>query len=141
MLASVEVQQLLVGDQRALVTGHISNVRQLFHQILVFFAHTYRDVFGLTKGPPLHDPLAVAILLDGLSEVIQFNDNGGERWHVDVVTDGLHSDLEAEQGQVGRTTLTKAEEGGVRIPRALDRFRFWQIIDECLARAEAAISS
>ena len=140
VLASVEVQQLLVGDQRALVTGQISNVRRLFHQILVFFAHTYRDVFGLTKGPPLHDPLAVAILLDGLSEVIQFNDNG-ERWHVNVVTDGLHSDLEAEQGQVGRTMLTKAEEGGVRIPRGLDRFRFWQIIDECLARAEKAISS
>lgn len=89
----------------------------------------------------MHDPLAVAILLDGLSEVIQFNDNGGERWHVNVVTDGLHSDLEAEQGQVGRTMLTKADEGGVRIPRGLDRFRFWQIIDECLARAEEALSS
>ncbi|KAK0510209.1 hypothetical protein JMJ35_007603 [Cladonia borealis] len=141
VLASVEVQQLLVGDQRALVTGQLSNVRHLFYQILVFFAHTYRDVFGLTKGPPLHDPLAVAILLDGLSEVIQFNDNGGERWHVNVVTDGLHSDLEAEQGQVGRTMLTQAEEGGVRIPRALDRFRFWQILDECLERAEKALSS
>ena len=141
VLASVEVQQLLVGDQRALATGQISDVRRLFHQILIFFAHTYRDVFGMTKGPPLHDPLAVAILLDGLSEVIQFNDNGGERWHVNVVTDGLHSGLESEQGQVGRTMLTKAEEGGVRIPRRLDRFRFWQIIDECLARAEEAVSS
>ena len=88
----------------------------------------------------MHDPLAVAILLDGLSEVIKFNDNGGERWHVNVVTEGLHSDHESEQGQVGRTTLTRAEEGGVRIPRALDVYRFWQILDECLARTEKALS-
>ena len=137
----MEVQQLLAGDPLApRSTPYHLNLRQLFHQILVFFAHTYRDIFGLSKGPPLHDPLAVATLLDGLSEVIGFDDRGGERWHVNVVTDGLHSNLDSERGEVGRTVITKAEEGGVRIPRGVDVHRFWELVERCMQRAEQAIS-
>ena len=87
----------------------------------------------------MHDPLAVATLLDGLSEVIGFDDRGGERWHVNVVTDGLHSDLDSERGEVGRTVITKAEEGGVRIPRGVDVHRFWELVEQCMQRAEQAI--
>lgn len=36
-----------------------SIVRQLYHEIVQFFAHTYAEVFGITAGPPTHDPLAV----------------------------------------------------------------------------------
>ncbi len=118
-------------------TDAILNLRQLFHEILLFFAHTYRDIFGLTKGPPLHDPLAVAILLEN---TLKFDDHDGERWHINVVTDGLHSDNSEEQGEVGRTVITKAEEGGVRIPRGVDVHRFWSIVDECMRRAEQEIT-
>lgn len=133
----MEVQQLLAGKALAASSPSTLNLRQLFHEILLFFAHTYRDVFGLTKGPPLHDPLAVAILL-GTS--LRFDDHDGERWHVDVVTDGLHSNSSEEQGQVGRTVITKAEEGGVRIPRGVDVHRFWTIVDDCMRRAEKNIA-
>ena len=141
VLANLEVQQLLAGNPLApsSTPDHL-NLRQMFHQILIFFAHTYRDVFGLSKGPPLHDPLAVAILLDGQSEVIGFDDCGGERWHVNVVTDGLHSDLDSERGEVGRTVITRAEEGGVRIPSRVDVHRFWVLVDQCMQRAEQAMS-
>ncbi|KAL2043094.1 hypothetical protein N7G274_004154 [Stereocaulon virgatum] len=141
VLANLEVQQLLAGDPLApLSTPNHLNLRQMFHQILIFFAHTYRDVYGLSKGPPLHDPLAVAILLDGQSEVLNFDDCGGERWHVNVVTDGLHSDLDSERGEVGRTVITRAEEGGVRIPSRVDVHRFWVLVDQCMQRAEQAMS-
>ena len=111
--------------------------RPLFHDLLVFFAQTYRDVFGLTAGPPLHDPIAVAVLLETVQGAdLKFDDHGVERWIVDVVTDGRHSDLDTERGQLGRTVVTKSDAGGVRIPRGMDVERFWNILDDCIERAE-----
>ena len=95
-------------------------------------------MFGLTKGPPLHDPLAVAVLLNPSFGI--FGDQE-ERWHVDVVTDGLHSDSPEEQGQVGRTVILEVEEGGVHIPRNVNVHRFWAIVEQCMQHAAATISS
>ena len=119
------------------------NLRQMFHDLLLFFAHTYSEVYGLTEGPPLHDPIAVAVLLEDVTDSnMRFADGGGERWHVEVVTDGLHSRHEAERGQGGRTVVTKAERGGggVRIPRSMEVESFWKIIEGCLEAAKKAIS-
>ena len=116
----------------------------MLHDLLTFFAHTYSDVFGLTAGPPLHDPIAVAVVLfDQAEEDPRFDDGGGERWQVKIVTEGLHSDLEEEQGQVGRTIATKVigSGGGVRIPRGLDVQRFWAVIELCIQRAESAATA
>lgn len=114
----------------------------MFHDLLLFFAHTYSEVYGLTQGPPLHDPIAVAVLLETIaSPRIDFDDVGGERWHVDVVTDGLHSRDEEERGQVGRTVVTSPDHGGgVRIPRAMNVASFWAVLESCLRNAERAIS-
>lgn len=141
VLADKEVQQnLLAGNASttSLAASHLGqvNLRVLFHEILLFFAHTYSDVFGLTKGPPLHDPIAVAVLLNEMRDIPLFDDRKGERWHVNVVTDGLHSDLDNERGQVGRTVVKQAERGGVRIPRGIDVRRFWAILENCMQRAE-----
>lgn len=118
----------------------------MLHDLLTFFARTYADVFGLTEGPPLHDPLAVAAVLDGWAGHeggggIVFDDRGGERWVVDVVTEGLHSEVEEERGQVGRTKVRavaggSAAGGGIRIPRGVDVERFWEVMEGCVARAE-----
>lgn len=120
------------------------NLRAMLHDLLIFFASTYADVFGFTSGPPLHDPIAVAVLLMDVchDERLDFDDRGGERWHVDVVTDGLHSDRDDKRGQVGRTKVRKAAlgEGGVRIPRGLDVKHFWAIIEECVQRAEILLA-
>jgi len=96
-------------------------------------------VFGLVEGPPLHDPLAVAAaFLPGI-----FEDNGGERFDIQVITEGGHGSSEnvREGGsQCGRTVATALAPGqqGVRIPRSVDRMKMWRMIDECLARAESA---
>ena len=56
--------------------------------------------------------------------------------------EGVHSDDEAERGQVGRTVVREVEriaEGkveGVRIMRGVDVERFWGVLEECIARAE-----
>ena len=119
-----------------------SPLRQLFYDLLVFFADKYRDKFGFTAGPPLHDPIAVAIILESLQgESVTSDDDRSERWDVDVVTDGLHSDRKQGRNQLGRTLVSRAEEGGVRIPVKLNVQRFWTLIDGCLQRAEMWVDS
>ncbi|KAG8534095.1 uncharacterized protein KY384_000938 [Bacidia gigantensis] len=126
-------EKLLHGRQ----SGPPSTLRTLFHDLLTYFARTYSNVFGLKAGPPLHDPLAVAVLLS--EEELTINDGEGERWHVEVVTDGVHSARSEEHGQLGRTIASSVSErgtGGIRIPRSFDKARFWDLIDDALTAAE-----
>ena len=119
-----------------------SDVRQLFRELLLFFSHTYADVYGISEGPPLHDPLAVAVVLfDVGAKDLAFDDRDGERWHVNVVTDGDHSDDDHKTDQVGRTAISSASGGGVRIPRGLDVARFWDVIEDCLERVDIRTAS
>ena len=114
-----------------------ATLRKLFSDLLVFFATTYRDVFGLVDGPPLHDPIAIAVLLDETG--LAFDDHGGERWNVDVVTNGQHSDKDEERGQLGRTIISKAEGNGIRIPRSMQVERFWELLQDALTTAETML--
>ena len=98
-------------------------------------------MFGIAEGPPLHDPVAVAVVLFDIgAEKLAFDDLDGERWRVKVVTDGIHSSLEEERGQVGRTVIWRADGKGVRIPRSLDVANFWKVVGGCLERAEESLS-
>lgn len=109
-----------------------TRLRVMFNELLVFVAGMYKDGWGMDTGAPLHDPLAVAILLADHPDPevrIDFNDNDGERWDIDVVLGGL---------QEGRTLTTKLEHGssGVFIPRSLDTDKFWKVLESCMARAD-----
>ena len=103
---------------------------------MVYFASTYAEVYSITKGPPLHDPLAVAAAL--YPEI--FDDNDGERFQVDIVTEGVHSYIPEKVGELGRTKAMKLPpgEGGCRIPRGVDLPKFWESIELCLRRADEA---
>jgi uridine nucleosidase len=120
-----------------------SPTRTLFHEILTFFAATYADVFGLTAGPPLHDPLAVAAAFaPGLFSDDNKGEGEGARYAVRVVTDGEHGDsmlIRSGASQCGRTVATVLPRGqqGVRIPKALNIPELWALLEGCLERAEA----
>lgn len=142
VLGTKEVQHtLLYGsdaplDPSAAETSRTpSRVRALFKEIMVFFASTYAEVFSITAGPPLHDPLAVSAAI--YPEI--FDDKDGERFQVDIVTEGIHSEIAEEVGQLGRTKVTKLPpgEGGCRIPRGVDLAKFWGSIESCLRCADA----
>lgn len=109
---------------------------------------SHSEVFGITAGPPLHDPLAVAAVLTGTPDEISFYDwdaaksaspKHTERFEVTVDTEGTFE--EAHQGkETGRTkakVLAPGEEG-VKIPRSCDVGKFWAVIEECMERADAA---
>lgn len=100
-----------------------------------FFAGTYAEVFSITEGPPLHDPLAVSAAID--PDI--FDDKDGERFQVDIVTEGLHSVNQSEVGELGRTKVTRVHDGqgGCRIPRGVDLVKFWGIIESAMQRADA----
>ncbi|KAH9909352.1 inosine-uridine preferring nucleoside hydrolase [Xylariomycetidae sp. FL2044] len=124
-----------------------STLRTMLVELLNFFAETYRDVFGIVEGPPLHDPLAVAAVLTGTEWEIPFYDwdpkgaegpSRRERFAVDVVTEGTLEDAFAG-AQTGRTVVKLLDPpgtGGVRIPRGLDISMFWRVIEECCQRAD-----
>lgn len=141
VLATRAVQERLRYGPSVPVGKGRSEVRQLFNELLVFFAHTYADVFGISDGPPLHDPLAVAVILFEGYEDLKLDDRKGERWDVSVVTDGIHSDDDHARGQVGRTVISPSKERGVRIPRGLNVELFWDIVEDCLRRVDERLSS
>ncbi|KAI8936699.1 hypothetical protein NX059_007090 [Plenodomus lindquistii] len=112
-----------------------TTLRALFTQIMSFFAGTYAEVFSITEGPPLHDPLAVSAAV----YPEWFDDQDGERFQVDIVTEGIHSPIQSEVGQLGRTKVTKLPdgEGGCSIPRGVDLAKFWGSIETAMQRADA----
>lgn len=108
VLATKPVQELLLyGSEGGSGGEGKTQLRTMLVELLTFFAKTYAEVFGIVKGPPLHDPLAVAAILDGIVGIeIPFHDfqegeeGRRERFHVHVVTEGSHEDAQkgAETG-------------------------------------------
>ncbi|ROT36808.1 inosine-uridine preferring nucleoside hydrolase [Sodiomyces alkalinus F11] len=126
-----------------------STLRQMLVELLMFFAKTYNDVFGISAGPPLHDPLALAVVLIGTTHEVAFHDfdtsKGGcikyrERFAVTVDTEGTYEDAVAGRTQAGRTVAAKLPPAseGVRIPRRMDVAQFWRVLEECIQRADEA---
>ncbi|KAB5580686.1 Inosine/uridine-preferring nucleoside hydrolase domain-containing protein [Coniochaeta sp. 2T2.1] len=161
VLATEEVQKLLLwgredGKKKGWErleevgsTGAKSTLRKMLVELLFFFAKTYRDVFGIMEGPPLHDPLAVAAVLPGMgADDIPFYDadpvtGARERYQVTVITDGTIEEAHAGLKETGRTVVRLLPPGaeGVRIPRGLDIPKFWNVLEECIERAEDAVAA
>ncbi|CRG85778.1 hypothetical protein PISL3812_02794 [Talaromyces islandicus] len=143
VLATRSVQERVLGARIGELAKN--DLRQMLHELLLFFAGTYSAVFGIDEGPPLHDPVAVAVVLSSLNpeyaqsnpaSAIKFNDRDGERFLVNVVTDGQHGDTVAATGQLGRTIAKPVKGKGVAIPRGMDTDSFWDLLISCLERAE-----
>lgn len=107
----------------------------MFHELLIFFAQTYREQFGMIEGPPLHDPIAVAAAL--APEIFEHSNPQEERFEIYVVTEGEPNSFDRQRrrdldpGQCGRTVarMVEAGEPGIRIPRTLNIPTFWYLID------------
>ncbi|KAK9854995.1 uncharacterized protein MYU51_003327 [Penicillium brevicompactum] len=120
-------------------------LRQILHALLTFFAATYEKAFGLTTGPPLHDPLAVAVILSTLNpafatqhpnQTLKFDDKNGERFALHIVTDGHHGEDVSVTGHMGRSIATPVDGPGVAIPRGVDLEAFWNMILQCVQLAD-----
>ena len=117
-------------------------MRELFHDLVTFFADTYRDVFGMAS-PPMHDPVSVfAVLATTIDPSLAPDVHRPEAKHqVFVVTDGDRSidSPERTKGTLdncGRTILRPG--GGVIVPKSIDVNAFWSMIDIALESAQKA---
>jgi inosine-uridine nucleoside N-ribohydrolase len=94
--------------------------------LLEFFGRTYRDKFGL-EAPPVHDPLAVAKVIDPTVFTTRFI-------HVDVETKG--------ELTYGRTVCdfygVTGRKPNVHFGVKLNRERFWDLVLDAVTRLEAA---
>lgn len=68
-------------------------------------------------------------------QVLKFDDRGGERFSVNVITDGLHGTDIALVGSLGRSVV-EANPNAVCIPRGVDLDAFWNMINDCIKRAD-----
>ena len=147
VLATHDIQQRLLNDSTPLAKEAGLTVRQMFHDLLTYYVRTYIEIFGLTDGSPLHDPVAVAVVLfDEGSEDLAYDDLGGERFSIIVKTEGKHEKPDYHhrnigQAELGRIVVTKLAPGekGTRIPRGLNVSRFWDVLNDCLQRAEETL--
>jgi uridine nucleosidase len=143
VLATISVQERVLKASIS-EASTASDLRRMLFDLLVFFGSTYDTQFGMAD-PPLHDPLAVAVILSNLNpeyaqahpdSVLRFDDKNGERFAVKVVTDGQHGSTTDVTGQLGRTIAKATEGAGVSIPRGVDTEVFWGLVLSCLERAE-----
>ncbi|MBX5449314.1 nucleoside hydrolase [Thermogemmatispora sp.] len=97
-------------------------------QLLDFFGTTYRRVFGFA-APPVHDPCAVAALIE--PTLINMH-----RMYVAVETRGEYT--------LGRTVCdvygVLGRRANARVGYGLDAARFWELLIETLASYEAVAS-
>lgn len=148
VLATEDVRDLLMyGKEGGEKTGKgKTTLRQMLVELLYFFAQTYAAQFGITAGPPLHDPLAVALVLAGTDEEMFFDWDSkksaqpkhDERFEVTVVTEGTFEEAKDGGKETGRTIAKILPPGseGVRIPRSCDTAKFWAVIEDCMERAD-----
>lgn len=78
------------------------------------------------------------ILFYDWDEVKSQGTRHNERFDVTVITEGTTEEAQRGEKQTGRTVAkaVPAGEGGVIIPRGVDVERFWQVIEECIERAD-----
>ncbi|THV74776.1 Inosine/uridine-preferring nucleoside hydrolase [Aureobasidium pullulans] len=125
MIEEEVIELMLHGPSMKPGSVKPSESRKIFTDLLKFFRGEYRKIHNLDG--PLHDPIAVAVILDEEGvEKVGFNYGDNERFSIDLVLEGE---------QVGRTVATKLPAGaqGVKIPRGLDVKEFWRVLERALA--------
>ena len=145
VFATAEVQSMILyGKDGKKEREEPNRLRRMLVELLYFFADTYATVFGLTDGPPLHDPIALAAVLEGTPYAVPFYDykegeeGRRERFDVLVKTEGTIEEAMVGLKETGRTVATLLPEGreGVKIPRGLDVRNFWEMLEDALEKAD-----
>ncbi|GHP01425.1 hypothetical protein PPROV_000018100 [Pycnococcus provasolii] len=120
-IATKEVQASLARH------GRVGNV---VNEWLAFFADTYRDVFGFLDGPPVHDPCAVAFVIDPSI----FTDVRHVRVDVETASPlSLGQTVCDVRGKYGRGATRSRN---VNVCFAMDVPAFWRMMDQAVDATE-----
>ena len=127
-IATSSVQARVLGGGQ---TGQpTSTVRRMLYELLVFFAETYLSKFNFTEGPPVHDPLAVALLIpEYFPELKTELEVQYKKYKVEVVLDNVH---------IGQTVLVNPDPtNGVAIVTNMNIPKFWDLVMNALEILDA----
>ncbi|WP_189013119.1 nucleoside hydrolase [Paenibacillus marchantiophytorum] len=97
-----------------------NNVSHFVHELLGFFAHTYKEVFGFA-GAPIHDACCVAYCIDPTAF-------GTKKLRVDIETKGEHTYGMTVVDLLGVT----GREPNVNVAFTLDQDKFWDMLIQTL---------
>ncbi|KAK6454460.1 uridine nucleosidase [Scheffersomyces xylosifermentans] len=112
-----------------------SGTRKLFYDILNFFANAYAKKYGITGGPPVHDPLALFSLLPFIDSDPE-NEYGYKylRRKLNILTKG---EREGESVVAnGNYDMSVEEDDGVYIGDSVNVDEFWGSVIQSLEAAE-----
>ncbi|ABN66847.2 uridine nucleosidase (uridine ribohydrolase) [Scheffersomyces stipitis CBS 6054] len=113
-----------------------SDIRNMFYSILMFFSHSYIKKYGITEGPPVHDPLALYCLLPFLQQDKDYKYKYLRR-KVSVITEGEHSGESILLN--GNSDSSVEEEDGVYIGQDIDVDQFWRTVLRAVNVADVTI--
>jgi len=103
-------------EKKILNAPNTSPLRKMLYELMVFFKETYVKEQGFVQGPPIHDPLAVIVLL----EAYGIENMGIKSLKYDLKT--------VEQGELDGKVQYKSDDNGVNVVMGIDVAKFWKII-------------
>lgn len=123
-----------------------SALRRSFHDILMFYFATYEKKFQNHEGPPVHDPLAVFLLLPMIARESPLTAEFARE--ANVVFLHRYLDIETEGDRIGETSIRNGnmdpllnEEGGVSIGFSVNVPLFWSFIQDALELADEQVAA
>ncbi|VVT48684.1 uncharacterized protein SAPINGB_P001900 [Magnusiomyces paraingens] len=120
-------------------------VRQMLYELLVFFGKTYTREFGaeFARGPPVHDPLAVACVLPLYHVLGESAPEENTLPSLDVKYTRYALDIETKDPKlVGQTIkLGKDAAEGVYVIESMDIEAFWRLVLRSLDHLDARAHS
>lgn len=134
---AIATERILEMVQKSATLDRRSVLRQMYYELLIFFADTYKKHQGFTAGPPVHDPLAVTVLLSlykdefGIDEFPELHLKYS-RHKIAVVQDGQKE---------GMFQLSADPENGTLIAEDIDLAKFWDLVLLALDNIEAHVES
>lgn len=117
IVAPLDVTHTVIATNEVLqsINSIGTTTSRMFYELISFFAETYKTQFGFDDGPPVHDPLAVAVLLN------LYNDD----LECEFTNAGIIISIEGEK--LGKTSV--AESGpALRILKKIDLVEFWKLV-------------
>jgi purine nucleosidase len=113
-------QAIVTDEIHQRIQGVDNRVSHFVHELLEFFAHTYKEVFGFA-GAPIHDACCVAYCIDPTAF-------GTKKLRVDIETKGEHTYGMTVVDLLGIT----GREPNVNVAFTLDQDKFWDMLIQTL---------
>lgn len=123
-----------------------SSLREWFSLLLMFYAKNYEAVYPSCPGPPIHDPLALFMVLPKIAEssdaLEEYSEISGFRYMQRMVDITLDGERRGETSYVDNDMdPLKVELGGIMVAQSISTSFFWEHIYTVFDLADKKLNS